>query len=361
MITAINTANKNNNVNFKGMGQIEKFPLALDKKLITKFRDVTLTFAERNTIIHDNVDSNLFLKFWSVISDELGGSIKSVVKPFYKKLDLEETNKGFFSLRKACFHAEPLRDNYKASVVAPKSWLDGTTYEEIGDFASELKEFLIKKGITDKNGVFIGLPAKSATITDGTEFLPDNLRDIAGQINLFGGSFKNPVFRSVTVDGIDNPYLNINAANATIRNSQIGRVYAGKTDAISSTFNGDVFTNQINLQGKNKIEGNLGSKRFVTCFTNSQVRINGDVHSSKFSVLPESQVVINGRLGTEDKPICEIMVDHGSLRTKEAHANTLDTQVQGKFETDVLDIKNLPLKIKLKYFLKSIGVKSPLF
>jgi len=222
-----------------------------------------------------------------------------------------------------------------------------------------VKDFFIRNGITDKEGVFTALPAKSLTVVNGKEIIPDDFRGVARNVTIKGGVLNHSKYETVSIDGINSPALKIEASHASVHDSNIGSVTAEETLLVeNSTINGNAAAKDAHVEGKTQIGGNLSAKNWITCFTDSEVGIKGDVFAKKFSVLPDSNVVIDGKLGTRKKPIREIFIDEGSLKPNEAHAEKLDIERDGKFSAKVMDVKYAPLKAIIQHAGERINPRS---
>ena len=366
MITAINTANRNNNVNFKGKGQLVNVtPYKLTKRLIETLRNEDLDFAIIQSI--NQAKTTAERNTWRVfgpIADHLGLSLNSL-KKCWTGLDLGKVSSQVLDLREICTAKETCdRKGIPAILIAAKSWKASGARGKIDGFEPELIEFFTKKlGILSKKRTIGGVPLESVTVVGGNHTVPNDFRRVANTVIVEGGQLDNTKFKNVSINRVNDPNLNIeDAFSAYVLDSNIGS-FKGRYLAISGSTAGDVTVGKwLDVAGKTE----LSSVKTGACFTcqeGSVVRIKGDAQFPNIILDPNSQLVVDGKIGTKDQKVNSIFVQHGSgLKVDETHAGELFPQKGARFETRVWDIGNAPFGVeighqigKFKKWVESLG------
>lgn len=362
MIKAINTANKNNNiqnkVNFKGKGNwVDVKPHELSWGLIAR---LGMNNGNDNAIIARNKldDAHLF-GFFGIIGNHVGATIDEL-RSHWAGLDFEQVQRQYNDLHEMCTAKKRCdRDRAPATLVSQKTWKDGLR-GKIGDFEAELREFLIKTlGIVSKKGNFRGIPLNSVTIVDGSRKVPDDYRRIANNVTIKGGQLDTPRFRNVFVNEVDNPQLIIaDAEEANVLDSNIGKLSGRRLTISDSTIEGKVTAGEsLDIVGESET-GEIKTGGLFSCQEGSLVTINGDAVFPSLIVHPNSKVYVNGAIiNPFEKPTIHVR-DGASLAAKEIYAKTLVCPKSAEVSaTGRMSIENAPLRVRIEHYAESALAK----
>lgn len=236
MINKIGSSENKKNFNFKGTGRIvEKLPYTV-RELVNHIN-----------FEHPTIDPNQkFTGLLCAYTDKSARQIASALK-------IPRVSLWGSSLK-------TLNRQYRQLALGTGGPIGG--YWE--NFTKALTEMLKNKGIVDEAGAFKRLPAKSITLGEGTDYIPEDLRKLNADnvIVTSGVKFDSQVLAdNVEFDGFSAASLDVVARNVRLTNSRLGTVIA--QNGVSAR-NIDVFSiisdNEIYIAGKNNTVEKLQAK-----------------------------------------------------------------------------------------------------
>lgn len=298
----------NNKVNFQGTGKIVRVkPYQLDYLTLLSFRELKTKGQDGN-------------KFLGVLANLLHVPVEKV-RQYYAgaKANLEEVNEGFLKLLDETLPTPEMRQSSQAADR---------------HFKPRFTQFLTEHELM-QDGNFTHIPAESMRIESGEEVIPDHYEDLATLVTCHGAELENPRFRHVLFTSTEIPEQTVKADFANVYTSEI------------SGFDGGVFS-----IGQSTVYGDVVS---TTVKAGAGADMLGDVVTPAIIVDEADKVVIQGRLGTPEKPLRLIQIeDGGSLKVREVHAkNPPKILGAGNFEAGIVDIPSLTWWQKLSYLGES--------
>lgn len=363
MITAINTANRNNiqnNVNFKaGRGIREIIPYAITDELMTALKTGLVRFEPHNTMI-DNMTKHPAMPWvFHAITAHLGLPIETM-KKCWDSINFAKIGEKFDDLQDACAHVAGLRrfSPFHAIIIA-KPWDRLGRQGTVDDFKPEFLKFMRDYGLMDERANLVGIPAKEMIIRPGYQKFEDgDFTKQAQRVTILGTETESPVMESVDCDalaiqGAKIPQLKAKASAAIVNDSTIGSIVAEKELSVgNSTINGDVTSKtHANFVGQNNIVGgNVQVANSLEVTKDSNLVINGNARFTTLNLRQRAQLDVKGEIGAEKDLVDNIFIEHNAgLKAGETHAGELHISKGGQFETDVLDVREVPFGVKLDH------------
>lgn len=349
MITAINTANRNNNINFRGKGELVKVtPFRLSKSLVEKLRTGELDPITANTIIgSENEKQCSILAVFTPIARHLGTSIEALQK-HWAGIDFAEVSHQVLDLRALCPPEHKSR-KYGMTLIATLPGSRGIP-RVIKSFEREIIDLFVGKlGIVSRKCNFGGR-LKSVTVVDGSHPIPNDFRPYAHTVNLQGGHLlDNPSrFCNLNIEGLNDPSMAIAWANkATVKKSNINGINGDKIIIEDSSMMNAYSTEHLKISGSSTI-GRVKSEKSFDCQEGSRVQVNQSANCGNLNVRYGARLDVNDSIGSAQQPVKTIIIEKDAhLQADQTHADKLECEKVGQFETRVWDIKDAPFGVKL--------------
>lgn len=357
MIKAVSMANGNNNaqnnVNFKGTGQLVnavhfRYDIGLVEPLRRNGRNVNFI---QTLAAHLRISVDMLKKCWA-------------------GLDFEKIGAQFEDLRGLCKSKETSdRPGNPATLIASTSWKNRGLQSAVGDFEPELRNYLTKTlNVLSPKGTFEGVPLQEITVIGGSHQIPNNYRRVAHKVVIKGSKSESPIlhsakFNNLEVSGANMPNLQAEADFARITGAQIGGIEAdAELYMMNSTIKGNATSEWYAVSnGDNQIGGILRVGDKLGFFKCSKLHIMGDVTANEIAIPPGARLIVDGSIGTENDKVRRIILqqNESSLKAGEVHARRIYAPTNTQFETRVLDAEHAPLKIRVSHLLQSIGAEGP--
>lgn len=316
MITAINAANRNNNIknniNFKNnIGKIvEMSPLIADENIIR-------TIAQ--------ADSSL--PIFSVLANALKIS-GDTIKERYPRLPFADLQVGIAASR--------VRTNGNQK-----------------DLDAAVRTLIAKHGLINQHGVFPNL-VDSMTIQAGKDQIPNDLRHIRKVIIQEGVDLDAPRFTEVTINDVKAPNARVSARRATLNNATVDTLsvdsFAKLQNSIIASYVNAGWVDLAHVTGV----GTVQAREKVTVLEYADAKIQS-IQAQRLTVKKGGELEVTDKIGNPSKKLLHILVDGGSLKTDAAYSKGLSCHDGGSFDTRVWAIDEAPLWQRLKWGFQTIN------
>lgn len=340
MITAINTANRNNvqsNVNFKGFAQgkiVNVQPLKFSDHIIRALTDIPI----------DRADAGFLPRIECAL-----GIPYSEISNHHKNLDTRQLQGDYLTLRASCPQADKLRMESGASSVT-LNYPNGKNHRLFG-FGTEIRNLLENAGIIKGEEGIFALPAKSAEFVQGEEKYDGNFRNVAYDITVKGTETRSPWFSSAAFYNVNLDKVNLGSSNIgwadkiTALKSQSGSL-KGNEILIEDSVSGHLIAREATIKNSRVVGDviapmtNASYKDHRTLKLSGQNVIDGDITAEQsFWILNagKGRTIVRGAIGYANNKIFNAIVDGGSLTAQEIHADILTRRNGGKIRANVMD------------------------